>query len=249
MIKIQLKRGDDMLQIKKNSVSNLVSERILQLIISKYRSGDKLPSESELEEVLGVGRASIREGLKRLEALGLVETQHGRGTFVRTPKVSLLLEPLLVGGILPIKKELADLFEVRKVLETEASRLAALNATHQHIRKIGDCLEQMKRVIDKPLEFIETDLEYHVTIGEASGNLVLPIILKVVRNLFIRNSENVAMIPNITTISLKHHEAIYTAIKNGQSVEAQRRMGDHLEESKSGWIELNLEKEEDKETI
>ncbi len=227
--------------IERSSMSEIVSDKILEMIVAEYDTGDRLPSESELEKMLGVGRASIREGIKRLEALGLVRVQHGKGTYVRNPEVMPILQALFTGSMLPQKKELIDLFQVRKMVEVESTRLACFNMQNDQFKRLASLLDDMEESQDNPLKFIEIDLQFHIAIAEASQNSVLPVILRVIRSLFTLQSPWVAEIPNIVEVSLRFHQDIFNALKNGDEEEAAKQMDNHLQQAMEGWIALERE--------
>ena len=99
------------------------------------RPGDKLPSERELSEQLGAGRSSVREALRALELLGVIETRGGEGTFLKHYRHKRLID-ILGFFILRDTKTKKDLIEMRKMLEIDAVRLACRRATPKHFEKM-----------------------------------------------------------------------------------------------------------------
>src|SRR5215467_15022936 len=112
--------------IRKNKVYEEVAKQIERLVLTKLQPGDKLPSERELAEMLGVSRSSIRDAIRSLELVGLVEPRQGAGTVVRKISGDVLVTPL--ASILAHKKQLVgELLEFRKMLEPAlAARAASL---------------------------------------------------------------------------------------------------------------------------
>ena len=225
--------------IQKFNVSDAVADRIIELIVGNHlRPGDKLPSERELAEQLGVGRTSVREGLKRLNTMGLVTVRQGEGVFVNRLCVSDLVKPFPYPGLLSLEsKELIDIMHVRKVLELDTAYLAARNATDKELERLEAFLAQMKDLIKDPREFVRVDLSFHVTIAEASGNLILPRLVELVRDLYMRHNESVAALPGINERSYAHHVEIYQAIKARDPEAARKAMLAHLEDSETSIME------------
>ena len=114
--------------IRKESLADAVSDRVLALIREgTYRAGDRLPTERELAGQLGVGRTSVREGLRYLEKLGVLDIHQGRGMMVRSLSLEdLFLNSLPVSAIVELpEKQIRDIMHARRVLELESARLAA----------------------------------------------------------------------------------------------------------------------------
>jgi DNA-binding FadR family transcriptional regulator len=104
-------------------------------------AGDKIPSERELSERLNFGRSSVREALRALELLGLIETRRGEGTFIRDFQGNHLVQ-LLSTFILQDEKAKRDVLETRNYIEMDLLRLALLKIDDQHIVNMKDCLNQ-----------------------------------------------------------------------------------------------------------
>ncbi|WP_232698896.1 FadR/GntR family transcriptional regulator [Brevibacillus daliensis] len=136
------------------------------------RPGDKLPSERELSDRLCVGRSSVREALRALELLGLIETRRGEGTFLKHYRQNRLID-ILGSYILRDSKTKKDLVEMRKILELDAVQLACRRATQKHF-------DEMERILDTAWERIEQgevpmeeDYLFHRIIARSSRNSVL----------------------------------------------------------------------------
>src|SRR5215472_15074118 len=114
-------------------IRNLINE-------GKLKSGDKLPPERDLAERFRVSRASVREALRALESMSLIEIRLGEGTFVRGGSVDSLVEPLAL-VILAEREAVEDLFEARRLLEPPIAELAARRSTKEEI-------EEMERILD-----------------------------------------------------------------------------------------------------
>lgn len=158
------------------AVVDAVAERIERLIVDGVlKTGQPLPSERRLVEKLGVSRTALREGLSVLRARGIIQTNHGKGSFVANLRGHAEASPLMyLLGAQP--RTLYDLFEVRSLLETEAARLAALRGTPaDHViitRRYQEMLAAQERETP-PSEHARCDHAFHLAICEASHNPVL----------------------------------------------------------------------------
>src|SRR5713101_3045073 len=118
--------------IRRNKVYEEVARQIERLILKKLRPGDKLPSERELAELLGVSRSSVRDAIRSLELVGLVEPRQGEGTVVRAVSAESLINPLTT--MLVRKRELVgELVDVRRMIEPPLAARAATHASDEEI--------------------------------------------------------------------------------------------------------------------
>ncbi|WP_347557025.1 transcriptional regulator GlcC [Robbsia sp. KACC 23696] len=157
-------------------LADAVAERIERLIVDGVlKTGQPLPSERRLVEKLGVSRTALREGLSVLRARGIIQTDHGKGSFVANLSGRAEASPLMyLLGAQP--RTLYDLFEVRSLLETEAARLAALRGTPADHVMITRRYQEMLAAHEgnvPPSEHAQRDHAFHLAICEASHNSVL----------------------------------------------------------------------------
>jgi GntR family transcriptional repressor for pyruvate dehydrogenase complex len=130
--------------IKTKRIYEEIVEQLKELISKgELKHGQKLPAERELAESLGVSRASVREALTALEAIGILDIRPGEGTFIRETSVSTTFAPLTM--ILEMEQNsISQLMEVRRVLETEIAALAVQRATEEDLARIEENLNRMK---------------------------------------------------------------------------------------------------------
>jgi GntR family transcriptional repressor for pyruvate dehydrogenase complex len=221
--------------IPKNSLADAVSDRIASLIKEgKYRVGDRLPTERELAKQFGVGRTSIREGLRYLEKLGALDIHQGKGIIVRSVSLDEVFQhpaPISAIIILP-EKEIRDIMDARRMLELESAYMAANERTEDHLRRLEELIEDMKLTyLDKPQEWLELDQSFHVAIAQASGNVVLVHLINLLWDIFFTYSETILHNSAIVTSSTRFHEEIYAAIAAKNAKLARKLMFAHLEES------------------
>src|SRR5215210_1888534 len=150
--------------IARRKTYELVAERLTDEISSRaLEPGDLLPPERELVSAFGVGRSSVREALRMLESRGLIES-NGAGTF----KVARLSNPLNLSLNLLLESEetdVAELFELRRILEGECAALAAARRTRAHLDRMADAVEAMEDGLDAEQSFIDADLRFHMTVA------------------------------------------------------------------------------------
>ncbi|AIG25245.1 FadR family transcriptional regulator [Brevibacillus sp. 7WMA2] len=194
------------------------------------RPGDKLPSERELSERLSVGRSSVREALRALELLGLIETRRGEGTFLKHYRHNRLID-LLGSYILRDAKTKKDLVEMRKILELDAVRLACTRAGTRHF-------EEMERILDSAWDKLERgeipweeDYLFHRVICRSSRNSVLHRIwAPLVEYSGGIRKDSIAR-EGRARIAHQEHVQVMEAIREGNAVKAMEYMKVHLDNS------------------
>ncbi|PJI09503.1 MULTISPECIES: FadR/GntR family transcriptional regulator [Clostridium] len=218
--------------IKSQKVYEVVIEQIKEMIkTGKLKKGDKLPPERELAEELNVSRTSVREALRSLEILGLVESRHGDGNFIKESFDDSLIEPISLMFMLQ-ESSPRDILELRMVLETETASLAAKKVSSDELQEIKAIIDKFKITTDERLN-TELDVEFHHKIAKASKNLLLVNILSATsvlidtfisdaRYKIIANGEN-------KTLLVTQHEAIYKALLSKDESKAAAEMRNHLE--------------------
>lgn len=225
-------------------VQNRVFEEILAFFKGEIRSGalrpgDRLISERELSQRLGVSRASLREAFRALEIVGLLESVHGQGVFIRNPEASSLASFLDIS--LATRLDDADQFlDVRIALECQAARLAARNATSTDIRDIRSALERMPRTADEGKAGVEADFEFHNVVVRAAHNYSLQFIYEAIEGLLRRSHAtrraDILTLPGALEILYDAHFQIFQAIEMGDEAVAEQCMRAHftrIEESGS----------------
>src|ERR1700761_9219580 len=157
--------------INKQSLADKVAAKMQeQVSLGRYKINEKLPVEADLMKMFGVGRSTIREAIKILANSGLLRVQQGSGTFVEN----------VTGSKEPFEQRLKradmhDLNEVRELLEIKIAEKAASNRTDKDIVKMKAYLNERKKAAAKGLldACIESDVNFHIAIAEASKNEIL----------------------------------------------------------------------------
>jgi GntR family transcriptional regulator, transcriptional repressor for pyruvate dehydrogenase complex len=152
--------------------------RIKELISSgEFTAGDRLPTERELTRQFGVSRSSLREAVRALALVGVLESRVGDGTYVTTLEPELLLTGIGFVSDLAKADSLLEMHHVRRILEPEATRLATARLTDEDFRTLEDCLRRMESADSTPA-FIEADTAFHRVILEACGNSTLASLIR-----------------------------------------------------------------------
>lgn len=194
----------------RESVQNLIKDYILD---NQLRPGDALPSEALLAEQLGAGRNSVREAVRALEALGILEIQRGKGIFVRAFSIDPILDNLSYDFLFDIQ-ELVDIWETRKILELQLIPDAIRLSTDEHIAELQTITLKMKKLAYQGKSFIQEDREYHNCLFQALDNKVLLKLLDIFWLTFHKAGTNSTIVDIEPVETYQDHVAIYDAVAN-----------------------------------
>jgi len=148
-------------------------ERIKEMIVSgELRPGDRLPKEADLATRLGLSRNSLREAVRALSLVRVLDVRQGDGTYVTSLRPELLLDAMAFVVDFHRDDSVLHLLEVRRILEPAASAMAAQAMSDEEIAELGALLDALDEEADIE-KFIATDLEFHRRIAVGSGNPVL----------------------------------------------------------------------------
>lgn len=171
-----------MRKIQKIHVHELVSQEIQHYIQEhELKEGDKLPSVEELTNMFGVGRSSLREALRYLEAIDVVHVENGKGIFVRD------VDTFRFSGKVKVENEkrfLLSILDVRRALEGKAVELAAKRATPKQIKELEQCVEEYRQLKESNLETSKIDLAFHRHVIKAAANPILESVMQSIAELY-----------------------------------------------------------------
>jgi GntR family transcriptional repressor for pyruvate dehydrogenase complex len=222
MTKVHLTR------VQRAGVKNQVFEQLRDRIMERtWAPGAKIPSENALAVALGVSRVSIREALHMLASLGLLETRHGGGTYVREYSGAILFNPLLP----MLALDTLDLFHVleyRKIVEKGIVSLVVKRAGNAEIEELESALRAMQEHRNDARAFAQADLSFHLALAKATGN---PVVMKV--NAVITDILKVSMYAIVGSLGtrdgLYYHRKILDAIQARDGPRAESLMEEHVE--------------------
>ena len=217
-------------KIGRTIVTDEIVKRLVSLILDEgLKPGDKLPSERQLMEKFSVGRSSLREAVKTLTALGVVEVSVGEGMFVGRGEMQVLSKPLS-WALLMGEGSTREVIDARRVVEVELAGMAAAHATDEEIAAIGEQLATMRANIDQPSEvYSRTDLEFHLRVARAGHNRVLYHMLDTLRQILRVWIVEVISGYEDKLESYSEHVPIYEGIRTHDVAAARVAMAKHLD--------------------
>lgn len=214
---------------KQQTVAEAISAEILELLRQReLKPGDKLPPERELADMLGVSRPSLREALRALSIMKVVEVRQGDGTYVTALNPEELVEHLEFVFMLD-ESTTVQLFEARKIVETGNAALAAQRISSTELAALRHCLERSERSVDDPEAFMLADIELHEIITRAARNPLLERFMASIGTLSRASRHKTTHMIGVTATALADHRQIVAALEARDAQAASRAMLRHLE--------------------
>ena len=204
-------------------IVSLITEEIVS---QRLAPNAMLPTEQQLASELGVSRMVIRESVRILAALGLLNVRHGVGTFVNPPSSWRVDEPLAL-LLRTERKSLMHWWEVRAILETEIARLAAARATEDDLRELAAALDAMRDSPDLDT-MVQADLEFHRLLAVATGNPLLTLLIGPIVRPMRDHLLASARLAGRREGTLSEHELLLDAVRAHDPSAAAAAMGTHL---------------------
>jgi GntR family transcriptional repressor for pyruvate dehydrogenase complex len=213
--------------IPRDRVYTKVAAQLQAHILNNLKPGDMLPPERELVKRFGVSRSSIRDAIRSLEAVGLLEPRQGIGTVVRDLSADAVVNPV-AGALLQKRKVIKELLDVRMIIEPALARRAALHATAEQIAEMEAILNRQQERIRREELATEEDSAFHYTIALAADNSVMLKLANVLMDLLRETRERSLQVGGRQEKSLAAHRRILAALKHGGAVAAEAAMRRHL---------------------
>jgi GntR family transcriptional regulator, transcriptional repressor for pyruvate dehydrogenase complex len=189
---------------------NHVAEQLQALLAERdLHAGDRLPPERQLAAELGIARSGLREGMRRLVDLGVLEARRGSGTYLAA------FDP-------------TDLLETRLLLEVRGARLAAQHRKPADLAHLDDALAELRGAIGDPAAFAAADRRVHELVAEASGSLTLRVLQAALDDLVRASRMTTVGDAALRAGTLDALERLVAAIRAGSSADAERAMRTHL---------------------
>jgi GntR family transcriptional regulator, transcriptional repressor for pyruvate dehydrogenase complex len=199
-----------------------------QIAEGRWKPGEKLPSEAELCGALRIGRSTLREALKSLAFVGMVQMRPGEGTYV-IEESRLLIDRIMARGSLKTDQELQDVGEARLLLEGEIAALAAERAEPEDLEKLQSIIDEMTRSLENGgRDYVALDVEFHLAISRCAKNQIFSELLSPIRGVlteFIAKSQE---LPGIQENAHRQHMKILAAIRSRNPEKARHAMRTHL---------------------
>jgi GntR family transcriptional regulator, transcriptional repressor for pyruvate dehydrogenase complex len=218
---------DDLQPIRRSPLYEEVVERLRTFIdVQQLKPGDRLLSERELAQRLGVSRTSVRQALTALKVGGLVDIRHGDGVYLLRPPEDVV--PSLAQELLDSHAKLPAVMEVREALETQTARLAARRRTDADLREMRQALTDMAALVDAGEDAADADRRFHGAIAAASHNEFLVSLMDQLADHIDQTRRASLSRPGRLPRSLMAHDAILHAIEAQDEDAAAQEMRAHL---------------------
>jgi GntR family transcriptional repressor for pyruvate dehydrogenase complex len=216
--------------IRKTRIAEEIADRIRVLILDGTLPPDRpLPGERLLAARFGVSRGSIRDALRLLETIGLLETRHGQGTFPRELDVNRLVAPL--ASILAYRSDLRDeLLDVRRMFEPAVARVAATRVTAEDLADLQRILDTQRRKLKAGGSAIIEDTAFHAVLARATRNRVVMRIMQTLNDLLIDSRKRALRQKGRPERSVQGHEAVVAALRRRDPDAAAVAMHTHIDQ-------------------
>jgi GntR family transcriptional repressor for pyruvate dehydrogenase complex len=229
--------------MKKSSTAERIVENLITLIKEqRLQVGDKIPPERQLCEMMGVSRPILREALRALQVMNIIDIRQGAGAYISSLEPEDVVEHLDI--VFHLDSTLySDLYEARRIIEAGIIRAAAVRIRDEELDAIQENISQARNYIDDEPAFYQKDLELHDLIMKASGNRVIPIFMQSINKLSLLLRRKSNALPNIRKHTIRDHELILKALKDRNTQEAAAAMEQHITNVEKAF--LNYEGEND----
>lgn len=217
-------------RLQRTGLPDQLADRLQRFIAEKrLKPGARLPAMSTLAARFHVGYPTLREGLKKLEALGIISIHHGSGVYVRQTNTGFFLVNPITAASEPTRKVLLDLIEARKTVEMVTIALAAERITPEQTTALDRLLGDAERNLDNHRELNRVNMQIHLGIASASGNSVLTHLLEVILDLFKEEQRLLLDIHGFPRSDYNEHVQLVDAVRRHRKTTATNRMRMHLE--------------------
>lgn len=211
-------------------VSDAIVEHIMTRIVSgELKVGDRLPPQHTLAAELGVSRTALREAVRSLSLMGLLNVVQGEGTFVIQSVPGLFAQPLSF-AFSASRTKILEVIEARLVIEAKTSEFCALRATEEELQCLRDIADDMISNMDSLKVFNKLDLEFHLQVARGCHNAVLVAVVESIQAPLLVQLARVQELPGAAQRAVDYHKRILEAIANCDSESASTTMIEHLED-------------------
>lgn len=226
---------------KKGNISQLVNRLTMyfadEILEGRLKRGDQIESDRELAKKLNVGRSAVREALKVLDVLGMIDIRLGQGTYITSRETNFFSVPLSWSLFLD-GAQVKSILQVRGALELRAVQLAAQCEDKNKLDKLTDIYYRMQKTFQESKdtenlqnalqETLNADIEFHTCIAECSGNPIILSMLTTIRNFLKRVSGTGMVDAEQLQAVVEEHQKLYGAIISGNVGAATETMMKHL---------------------
>ena len=229
---------------KKGNISQLVNRLTMyfadEMLEGRLKRGDQIESDRELAKKLNVGRSAIREALKVLDVLGMIDIRLGQGTYISSRESNFFSIPLSWSLFLD-GAQMKSILQVRGALEIRAAQLATHCKDEQKLARLTDIYYRMQKTFQESKEngniqsalqdTLDSDIEFHTCIADCSGNPIILSMLTTIRNFLKRVSGTGIIDVDQMQAVVEEHQKLYGAIISGNEADVTAAMMKHLSSS------------------
>lgn len=222
---------------KRRNTTEIIVEKLIALIRDHSLSpGDRLPPERELALQMSISRPPLREALKALEIMNIIEIRQGSGAYVKKLEPDKIAEHLDI--VFTLDDTLyRDLFKARRVLESAIARMAAENISDEELRTIRENVALAAKMVDDAERFLELDYQLHGLILSASRNRILPVFIQSINKLNLTVREKTNGHAEVRRSTIKDHQRILEALQDHNPDAAASAMERHLFNVETGYYD------------
>jgi GntR family transcriptional regulator, transcriptional repressor for pyruvate dehydrogenase complex len=215
--------------VQRTPLVEVVVEKLRESIQrGRFGRGQRLPSEPELVQQLGVSRTVLREAINRLQTVGLVTIKRGVGTYVADPDDLANCARLLRTAMALSSDELVRFVELREAIESHAARQAAARATPEDVAELASLCGRMEDEEETDEQAMRLDLQFHLCLVKITGNRLMQSVLEMLQEFIVEGMLRTTPRPRQRSFSRRAHLAIVDAIRNHDSEAAAVAVGDHM---------------------
>jgi GntR family transcriptional regulator, transcriptional repressor for pyruvate dehydrogenase complex len=214
--------------VKRSSLRDDIADRIIRNILDgHFRFGEKLPAERDLAIYLDVGRPTVREALRALAVIGMVEVRPGEGTFVVSHHGDFVARAFSWAMLLDAQTA-TEVVQARAAIETELAGLAATRMEPAQLEQLDRLVADMESQIGDREAFTQSDVAFHLAIADAAGNVTLSRLLGATQSLLEQWIDRALRAPQTFEVALEQHRAILDALRTGDEEQARAAMRSHV---------------------
>lgn len=221
-------------KVSKQTKCDQIVKQIKELIIrGVYKTGDKLPPEPDLCEAFGVSRVTIRESLKKLSMMGLVDIRQGSGTYVKNVDLGIFMRPLF--QLIEFEDiDIETIYDAREIIEGGTAYLAAINRTDIECKELELILSRLNDAADAKdiLRVRRFDSEFHIKVSKMSHNTLLQACVSTIEEINQACVKRIGKLDSMLEENYVEHYKIYQKIKDQNPEEAKKAMIAHTIASK-----------------
>ncbi|MGH9844172.1 MAG: FadR/GntR family transcriptional regulator [Blastocatellia bacterium] len=221
--------------IDRAGITELVVQRIKELLErGELKAGSRLPPERELADMLSISRPSLRTALKALSVMGIIRAKPGAGTYIAEEIPAVFTEPMHFMTLIH-NTSVEELFEARRIIEAGLAELAAERATDADIAALNREIEDMRKAIGDPENFLKHDVRFHQAMAHAANNKLMSGVMDTIAQLLFHiRRQSIARASDLDE-AIEWHRKIVAAMQKHDGKRAKDMLSGHLRAAQRAW--------------